>query len=347
MSAALAPAVSDLQAAAASLARASGLDERVVRARMAANAAGFWPKPPGALEQWLRRNLLTATRHGDGIGYAVTSALKTGRNMLAKPIPDPAQLPLLAAAAQRAARGGACVLTHDVDWAACYDALDWLCALETAHNVRSTFHFLTEWQYRPAPDRLAALRQAGFEIGLHGRLHDAGLGYRPRADIVAELKRALERLPPGIAAYRAPTLCLSAGLLSALRDVGLGVDSSMLVVNRYGPPAESVWPYRIAEGIVELPLAIQDDLLFRDLRLSDERALRLVAGCMGAILAAGGVFVFNGHPGILRDHERFYRGLLDAMTATGCPIVTVSQAAAGAPAAARGPSHADLPAGRA
>jgi len=345
MSAALQPLAPDVDAAAASLARASGLDEHLIRSRIDANGAGFWPQTPGVFEQWMRRTLLAVTRRGAGLDYAVTSAMKAGRNILAKPVPDPAELPLISAA-RAVGRSGACVLTHDVDWAACYDALDWLCRLETAHNVRSTFHFLTEWKYRPDAGRLTAMRQAGFEIGLHGRLHDAGLGYRPRAHIVAELRRALDKLPPGITAYRAPTLCLSATLLSALSEVGLGVDSSMLVINRYGRPAESVWPYRIAGRVVEVPLSIQDDLLFRDLRLPDERALHLAVGCMRTILSAGGVFVFNGHPGILRDHEDFYRGLLDAVVASGCPVMTVSQAA-GALIPACAASHAAVPAGRA
>jgi hypothetical protein len=310
-----------------SLALASHIAEQLIRSRIHENPAGFWPSSPKALERWARKNLLHVTRHGQALEVAVTSALKRLRSAAARDIPDPRIAPLIAAARNNGVNTGLCVLTHDVDWKACYRALDWLCALELQNGVRSTFHFLTEWRYRPDADYLAQMRSQGFEIGLHGRLHDAGIGYRRRAVILDELKRALAVLPPGIAAYRAPTLCLSMTLLSVLREVGITVDSSMLTTNRYGVPAESVWPYEIAEGVTELPLSIQDDLLFRDLRLDDDAALDVAGRCMEAIHSAGGVFVFNGHPGILRDHEKFYRGLLGLIAASGRETVTISQAA--------------------
>lgn len=308
-----------------SLAASSRLSEAAINDRVGKNPSGFWPSPPPPLERIGRQGLIHVTRYGHALDVTVTSALKLLRSKASRPLPDPSELPLVQSAP--AGKRGVCVISHDVDWLACYRALDWLCAVERKYGVSSTFHFLTEWRYTPDRQRLETMRAEGFEIGLHGRLHDAGFGYRARDYIIADLRRALEKLPAGITAYRAPALCVSNELLSALADVGLRVDSSMLVLNRYAPPAESVWPYEIAPGIIELPLSMQDDLLFRDLRLSDDDALALVTKHMKTIVGAGGVFVFNGHPGILCQHKPFYEGLMAAVNELGCPVMTISQAA--------------------
>ena len=285
------------------------------------------------------------TKRGTGLDFAITSLRKLARSSMAKPLPDPAQSPLISMARRSDAGRGTCVLTHDVDWAACYEALDWLCDLEEAHGVVSTFNFLTEWHYPPEPARLAEMQRRGFEIGLHGRLHDAGLGYRPREVVLEELKRALEMLPPSITAYRAPTLCISATLLSVLAEEASRSIPACWWSTATGRASESIWPYRIARGVIEIPLTIQDDLLFREMRLSDGDALKLVVNHLRTVLSAGGVFVFNGHLGILRGHEAFYRGLLEAVVASGCRIMTITKAAS--TALARGEQGASHPAGRA
>lgn len=309
---------------AASLAASSGLPLAAVAQRLEENPFGFLPRSPGPLGVALRAALLPVTRHAEPLAIALTSLAKQVRSRRAGPMPHASDLPLLQLAGKGRRGRAACVLTHDVDWRLCYESLPWLSRLESDHGLNATYHFLTEWRYRPSAAVLADLAAAGHEVGLHGRWHDAALGYRSEAYIDAEIRRALAALPTGIRSYRAPALCFSLPLAGVLREQKITSDSSMLVINRYGACAESVWPYRIVEGLWEVPLTMQDDLLFRDQELDDMAALAAVEREMNAVLDAGGVFVFNGHPGILVQHQDFARGLVAMLRDSDVPILTMS-----------------------
>lgn len=308
------------------IARAAHLPLELVKERLDANPAGFLPRIPGWKGRAARRLLLPLTRYAEAAAVTLTSAAKKIRSAKAGPVPFAGDLPLVRAAAAdpKARSRSRCVLTHDVDWRLCYDALPWLTGQQERLGLRATYHFLTEWRYRPDHNRLQALAEAGHEIGLHGRLHDAAIGYRSKLRIEREIDRALARLPHGVRSYRAPALGFSLKLANVLASRGLTIDSSLLVVNRYGICAESVWPYGLVPGLVEIPLTIQDDLLFRDLRLSDKEALDLVRRQMEAVLNAGGTFVFNGHPGILHAHPGFTDGLLHMLRDSGVPVITTA-----------------------
>lgn len=308
----------------ASLAAVSGLPLEAVAQRFAENPFGFLPRRPGPLGVALRMALLPVTHHAEALAIALTSLAKQVRSGRAGPTPRAADLPLLRLAGSGRRARAACVLTHDVDWRLCYESLPWLSRLERDYGLRATYHFLTEWRYRPSMQAFADLAAAGHEIGLHGRWHDAALGYRSEAYIRSEIARALAVLPAGIRSYRAPALCFSLLLAEVLREQGIASDSSMLVINRYGVCAESVWPYRIADNLWEVPLTMQDDLLFRDQELGDTAALAVVEREMNTVLDAGGVFVFNGHPGILVQHQDFARGLMALLRDSGVPVLTMS-----------------------
>lgn len=317
------------QAIATAISLAAQLPLEVVTAQVRANPHGFVPRIPGWKGRAARRILLPLTRYAEPAAVVLTTAAKKIRSAKAGPIPFAGDLPLVQAAAQdpKARSRARCVLTHDVDWRLCYDSLPWLTELQERMGLRATYHFLTEWRYRPERARLDAMAAAGHEIGLHGRLHDAAIGYRNRRKMEREIDRALALLPPGIRSYRAPALGFSLPLADVLASRGLAIDSSLLVVNRYGSCAQSVWPYVVAPGLVEVPLTIQDDLMFRDLRLSDDEALALVRRQMEAVFNAGGTFVFNGHPGIMQAHRRFTEGLLHMVRDSGVPVTTMADPA--------------------
>lgn len=317
------------QAIAAAIARAAHLPQDLVEKEVAANPYGFLPRIPGWKGRIARRILLPLTRYAEPAAVALTTAAKKVRSAKAGPVPFAGNLPLLQAAAEdpTARRRARCVLTHDVDWRLCYESLPWLTDLQERLGLRATYHFLTEWRYRPDQARLEAMAAAGHEIGLHGRLHDAAIGYRDHKVMEREIDRALKQLPTGVSSYRAPALGFSLPLAAVLASRGVKIDSSLLVVNRYGTCAQSVWPYAIAPGLTELPLTLQDDLLFRDLQLSDDEALALVRRQMEAVLNAGGTFVFNGHPGIMQAHRRFTEGVLNLVRDSGAPVTTMADPA--------------------
>ena len=63
-------------------------------------------------------------------------------------------------------------------------------------------------------------------------------------------------------------------------------------------------------------VAIQDDALFRDWRLSDEQALAVVDGVLAAVRPFAGLVVVNTHPIHIRDHPHFYRQLTTLLAST-------------------------------
>jgi peptidoglycan/xylan/chitin deacetylase (PgdA/CDA1 family) len=184
---------------------------------------------------------------------------------------------------------------------------------------------LTEWWYRPDKKWLENLRDEGFEIGLHGRFHDPGIAYRSRAKITDELKRALDALPEGVTGYRSPALSVSDTLYGVLEELGFTHDSSLLVLNRYGAGCPLLWPFKIG-SITELPLTMQDDLLFRDMCLDVETALRITLERMDETLRAGGWFVLNTHPGVLDGRLNYYESLLSAVSERGIKPITAMEA---------------------
>lgn len=322
--------MADRERIAESIARQARLPLELVAAHIAAHPDGFFPTQLGWAARVARKASLPITRYAEPASIFLTGVAKSLRSRRAGPLPNAADLPLLREAARdRSARSRArCVLTHDVDWRRCYDSLPWLMALEAQHGLQATYHFLTEWRYRIAPSLLREMTAAGHEVGLHGRLHDAAIGWRSHRRMAHEIDRALAGLPEGIASYRAPALGFSLPLADVVVARGIKADSSMLIVNRYGECAQSVWPYEISPGLIELPLTIQDDLLFRDLKLSQRDAAAVVRDQLEAVLAAGGTFVFNGHPGILRAHPEFAQALLAMLRDCGAPVYTVSAAVA-------------------
>ena len=207
-------------------------------------------------------------------------------------------------------RGSVC-LTHDVDWVACQCFASEIAAVEEDCGVRSSFNFLTEWNYVLDAHLVTELNRRGFEIGLHGTRHDIAIGCRAEATISASLSRGREALPVAVSGYRSPALSSSPSLFRALEAQAFTYDSSLLTATLAGRGTGMCFPYRYpGHTIWEIPLTLQDSTLFRDLQLGDDDGLEMAVQVLRAVTGIGGVFVFNGHPGILQQHMRFYRGLL-------------------------------------
>ena len=203
-------------------------------------------------------------------------------------------------------------LTHDVDNCEGYRFVENVVAMEERFGVRSSFNFLTGWDYQIDPELIFYLNSTGYEVGLHGFIHDLALGFRGRQEIRRQIAAAIEALPIRAKGFRAPALAISRELLSVLEELGFAYDSSFPVTSRYFRGVETCFPYRYPGlNLWEVPLTIQDDTLFRDMRLSEEEGFQIVKGLVEQVRTLGGVAVINTHPCIIRKRPGFYLKLLE------------------------------------
>jgi peptidoglycan/xylan/chitin deacetylase (PgdA/CDA1 family) len=268
------------------------------------------PPEPSEFAKVFRKLSADALRIIGPKGKHLSTIIKRTKS-LNKNIPHVKDLKLASLAAGKNINSpGSVVLTHDIDWDTCYEYLPEIVKMENSYGFRSTVNILTQWWYKPDVNYLKHLQSDGFEIGLHGRTHDIGLGYRSSSKIKKELSKALDEMPLDIRGFRSPALSVSKELFQVLLDLGFVYDSSLLVLNRSRRGCPFVWPF-VTNGIMELPLTMQDDMLFRDTKMSIEQAVATTIERMDETLSVGGVFVLNTHPGILKDHLNYYSQLLN------------------------------------
>jgi|GEM_PF-3444919 len=203
-------------------------------------------------------------------------------------------------------------LTQDIDTQDCWRYLPEVIALQRQYGLRSTSHVLTKGPYTLDMAYLNALREEGFEIGLHGDWHDAAIGYRSRRTIKARLAKAKAMLGPQTFSYRAPALGVSPTLLEVLHELGFTTDSSLTYRCFYGSGVTSAKPFRYqGSGITEVPLALQDVHILGDRVLSVEEIRTLMDVLVNAAAADDGVMVFNAHPIHIARHIDTYRMILE------------------------------------
>lgn len=225
------------------------------------------------------------------------------------------KIDLMAAGISWKGKRAAVCLTHDVDFLEGYRFIPELARIEKEFGFSSSFNLLGNGGYKCDRETIQQLISEGFEIGLHGYYHDIALGYRDKLTIEWHIQRALEALPFPIVGFRAPALAVSEELLAVLNTMGFHYDSSVRLASPFYPGVGICLPYRYPGlNLWEIPLAIQDDTLFRDFSLSEEEGLAIVKGIIKKISSQGGVSVINTHPCLVRKRLRFYRGLLEFLS---------------------------------
>jgi hypothetical protein len=112
--------------------------------------------------------------------------------------------------------------------------------------------------------------------------------------------------------YRSPALSVSRNLFIVLTELGIEYDSSIPFFSPYYKWSGSIFPYKY-QGlhIIEMSLSLSDDFLFRDCGLSDKDAFNFTRKILDGFMKHNGIFVFNGHPVILKEHLYFYHLFLD------------------------------------
>jgi peptidoglycan/xylan/chitin deacetylase (PgdA/CDA1 family) len=173
----------------------------------------------------------------------------------------------------------ALILTHDVETAAGLPLAIELADLEQEHGFRSSFN-LGAW-YDVDPGLLRELTDRGFEIGMHGLVHDRSL-FSSRAAFDAqrpEIAKLAERL--GAEGFRSPA---THRVFDWLGELPISYDGSIPHSDPFEPQPGgccSVWPFFIGD-VVELPYTLPQDytlftlLAHRSAALWLEQADRIV-----------------------------------------------------------------------
>lgn len=151
------------------------------------------------------------------------------------------------------------------------------------HQQSATFFFLGEVAERyPALARRVAA--AGHEIGSHGYRHVRVMEmtrHEFRADVSRSLRVLEDAIGRPIHGYRAPYFSIKADVrwpIEILAELGLRYDASVLSIDR--PPGLELvaarHPYRLHNGLWEVPVAILRVFRFWHLPLASGSGLRLL-----------------------------------------------------------------------
>jgi hypothetical protein len=204
-------------------------------------------------------------------------------------------------------RSWALVLTHDVEKQAGYANLGPLLQIELDAGYRSSWNFVPRRDYDVESDVLEKLRDLGFEIGVHGLLHDGR-----DVSSAAVLRRRLPLIRSyaerwQATGFRSPATLRSAELMPLL---GFDYDSSYSDTAPFEPQPGGccTWLPYMLENLVELPITLpQDHTLFELLHHRDEtlwvqkaRFLREHGG-MALVLTHPD---YVGNPHLLRSYQR-------------------------------------------
>jgi hypothetical protein len=209
----------------------------------------------------------------------------------------------------------AVILTHDVESADGLRLALELADLEEERGLRSSFNIVGA-HYPIDYGIVEELRGRGFEIGLHGLIHDRSL-FSSREEFerqLPELRAAAERL--GSVGFRSPA---TYRIPAWMQELPADYDSSVPFSDPYEPQPGgccSIWPFMLG-SIVELPYTMpQDHTLLTLLR---QKSAQTWLAQMEAIVERFGLVECLTHPdrGHLGDPDKraVYAAVLDAVTA--------------------------------
>ncbi len=193
----------------------------------------------------------------------------------------------------------ALVLTHDVETAEGQEKCIALANLEETLGVKSSFNFIAK-QYKISPPCQVHLREKGFEVGLHGLIHN-GNPFRSKKvfqEQALEINRYLEDW--GAAGFRCPSMYHN---LEWIGELNVEYDSSTFDTDPFEPQPDGVrtiFPFVVRRGpggercYLELPYTLpQDHTLFVVLR---EKNIDIWKRKLDWIAEHGGMALLITHP---------------------------------------------------
>jgi peptidoglycan/xylan/chitin deacetylase (PgdA/CDA1 family) len=265
-----------------------------------------------------------------GFSTAVLKLLGRGVGHCPRFLPDP----ILAELSRAAGGAGRAVLvSHDVDYSACYRAVLDLGAREARHGVRATYFFLTRASYRLERPVLHELVQMGHEVGLHGYTYDLRLAFRSPRAFRARLQRARATLEDvlgeAVPGYRNHGILLFwPPMLASLEEMGFRYESCLYPAGALNPVNRwYCWPFRYrGRGLWSVPVTWPEDSdAFRVRGLGEDEALAYCRWTLSVIASLNGVALFSFHPSTVSARPTFISGFLAAIRDSGLPNVTAWQ----------------------
>ncbi len=205
----------------------------------------------------------------------------------------------------------ALVLTHDIETEQGQTFVETVADLEERMGFRSVFNFVPE-RYPIDHGLLSALRQRGFEIGVHGLKHDGKL-FSSRQVFEQKAAKINQYLEDWEAiGFRAPYMHRNPAWLQALN---LEYDLSFFDTDPYEPMpggTMSIWPFLLG-SFVELPYTLAQDHTLMVILGADTP--RLWLDKVNFIERWQGMTLVNTHPDYLQKPENLaiYEAFLRAM----------------------------------
>ena len=202
----------------------------------------------------------------------------------------------------------ALVLTHDVDTAAGQEKCHRLATLENNLGFRSSFNFVPE-RYTVTPELRDYLSGNGFEVGVHGLLHDGKL-YQSRKLFLNRATHINQYLEEWEAVgFRSPAMHHN---LDWIHDLDIEYDASTFDTDPFEPQSDGVhtiFPFFVKgdvvqKGYVELPYTLPQD--FTLFVLMKEKTTKIWKEKTDWIAKNGGMVLLNTHP----DYMSFERNRL-------------------------------------
>jgi len=192
----------------------------------------------------------------------------------------------------------ALVLTHDVETARGQENSRKLMELEEKLGFRSSFGFVPE-RYPVSADLRKDLESRGFEVSVHGLLHD-GLYYRSRETFSGRAARINRYINDwGATGFRSPSMQHN---LDWIHDLNIEYDSSTFDTDPFEPQSDGVgtiFPFWVRKnpgdrGYLELPYTLpQDHTLFV---IMQEKFIDIWKKKLDWIAEKGGMALLITHP---------------------------------------------------
>jgi len=192
----------------------------------------------------------------------------------------------------------ALVLTHDVETEAGQEKSIPLAKLEESLGFRSSFNFIGE-QYAISPHCHSYLKKRGFEIGLHGLIHN-GNPFRSRKVFEKQKPRINRVLKEWNAAgFRCPSMYHN---LEMIAELDIQYDCSTFDTDPFEPQADGVgtiFPFWVPgippkKGYLELPYTLPQD--FTLFCLMGNKGIDIWKQKLDWIVERGGMALLIVHP---------------------------------------------------
>jgi hypothetical protein len=264
----------------------------------------FLPRP---VQMRLRRSYSHVQEKTDFPGWPIETALHDFYGLMLALAAEIAGEPVPTLAAWPRKFDWALVLTHDVEGPVGLRNVARLVKLELRHGYRSSWNFVPENEGRVEDVFLQELRASGFEVGVHGLLHDG-------RDISSfrMLKRRLPRMRKyaeqwQATGFRSPATLRSWELMPLL---GFDYDSSYSDTAPFEPQPGGCcsWlPYMIRD-LVELPITLPQDHTLFELLGHDGATLWLEKAHF--LRDRGGMALMLTHPDYI-DNQRLLKSYSD------------------------------------